>query len=594
MTVESPAAADIIDPLDVASLCAAFQNTAAANGDEVALRTPGGVTTITWRRYVQRVESIARGLVALGVGRGDTVALMMTNRPEFNLVDAAVMHLGATPFSVYNTLTGEQIAHLFSNSGNRVVVADSQYAGRILAAARDTAVQHVVIVEAACAGAISLQELEANGDLSYDFEAGWRAVTPDDVATLIYTSGTTGPPKGVEITHGGVLACLRSMRQVVGAEQGDRLISYLPSAHVADRFFSHYVALAFGAEITCLDDAGTVAALLPEVRPTSWAAVPRIWEKLEAALRAGLAAEPDTQRQQALQWAIETGLRKVRAEQAALRGEGPGPDDLLLAEYAKAEDAVLAELRATIGLDQVRWTMSGAAPIAPETLEFFLAIGVPVCELWGMSEMMGGTLNPPDRVKLGTVGRALPGVELRLADDGELLVRSPFVMRGYRGEPQRTAEALDADGWLSTGDIAEIDDDGYVRIVDRKKDLIINAGGKNMSPTNIENAIKGSCGLIDQAIAIGDRRPYNVALLTLSPDALGGRLVTDPDVVADVRAGIDRANERLARVEQIKRFQILDEDWEPGGPQLTPTSKLKRKPIAQLYAGVIDEIYARP
>jgi long-chain acyl-CoA synthetase len=490
---------------------------------------------------------------------------------------------------VYNTLSPEQIAHLFTNSGNRVVVCESQYVPSVLVAAEGTAVEHVICVDGAPDGTSSLQDVEAGGDPDFDFEGAWRAVTPDDVLTLIYTSGTTGPPKGVEIMHRNVLACMRSS----GLGPGTRLISYLPAAHAADRYFSHYLAVAFAAQITCVADARAVAGALTEVHPTAWVAVPRIWEKLKIALDARVAAEPDQQRKQALEWAIDVGLRKVRAEQASYRGEGPGPDEALLAEYSKAKELVLTPLRAMVGLDQVQWTLSSAAPIGVETLEFFLALGIPICEMWGMSEMLGGTINPPTRIKLGTVGPPIPGVELRLADDGEILVRSDFVMRGYRGQPDKTAEAFDADGWLLTGDIGTLDNDGYLRIIDRKKELIINAGGKNMSPANIENAVKQSSALIDQAVAIGDRRPYNIALLTLNPEALQGRSVNHPEIVAEVQAGIDRANGRLARVEQIKRFQILDEDWQPGGEQLTPTSKLKRGPIATLYADLIDEIYAR-
>ena len=581
------------DRLAVASLCALFQRSAEEQPDAIALRTPGGEQEITWREYAHRVQRIAAGLASLGIGRGDTVALMLTNRPEFNLVDAAALHLGAAPFSVYNTLAPEQIAYLFSNAANRIVVCEQQYLEHVRQAAAGSAMQQIVCIDADESDTLTLEALEGAGDPGFDFEASWRAIEAEDLATLIYTSGTTGPPKGVEITHRNVLASLRSVTAVVPAHTGDRLISYLPAAHIADRFFSHYIALAFGAQITSVADARTVAGVLPEVRPTSFAAVPRIWEKLKTALEAKVAAEPDEQRKAALQWALDVGLRKVRAEQAALRGEGDGPDEDLLAEYAKAQELVLDKLRAAVGLDQARWTMSGAAPIAPETLEFFLAMGLPVCELWGMSEMFGGTLNPPERVKLGTVGPALPGIEHRVASDGELLIKGQTVMRGYRNDPEKTAEAIDADGWLHTGDVVEIDDDGYVKIIDRKKDLIISAAGKNMSPANIENAVKGECALVGQVVAIGDRRPYNVALITLDPDALGDRSPDDEAVVAAVETGVQRANERLARVEQIKRYRILSDEWEAGGDELTPTMKLKRKPISEKYAEQIDALYAQ-
>jgi len=585
--------------LEVSSMCEAFQRTAAADPDAVALRTVGGAQEITWREYADRVRRIAGGLAALGLRRGDTVALMMVNRPEFHLCDTAVLHLGATPFSVYNTLSPDQIAYLFSNAENRVVICEEQFAERV------AGVEHVVCVDGKPEGTITLSELEEMGDPDFDFEAAWRAVGPDDVLTLIYTSGTTGPPKGVETTHGNMLAQLRATAGMLPVRQGDRIPSYLPSAHVADRWLSHYQGMALGLQVTCVPDPRAVAAALPDVRPTVWGAVPRVWEKIMAALQSRFDQEPDPQRKQGIQWAIDVGRRKVQAEQAAIAGTGPGPDDALLAEYAKADEAVLSKIRQQLGLDQVRWSIAGAAPTPVEVLEFFGAIGLPISEVWGMSELSClGTINPPDRNKIGTVGVAVPGLELRAAEDGELLCRGPLVMRGYRKDPEKTAEAIDSDGWLHTGDVVEIDDEGYVKIVDRKKELIINAAGKNMSPANIESKLKSSSPLIGQAVAIGDRRPYNTALIVLDPDACAAwaaqhalgdssaaTLAKDEGVQAAVAEGVARANEQLARVEQIKSFTVLPVDWEPGGDELTPTMKLKRKPIAEKYAADIEALY---
>jgi long-chain acyl-CoA synthetase len=585
--------------LDVASMCEAFQRTAAANPDAVALRTAGGAQEITWREYADRVRRIAGGLAALGVGRGDTVALMMVNRPEFHLCDTAALHLGATPFSVYNTLAPDQIAYLFSNADNRVVFCEEQFADRV------KGVEHVVCVDGKPEGAITLTELEDMGHPDFDFEASWRAMGPDDVLTLIYTSGTTGPPKGVETTHGNMIAQLNATAGMLPVQAGDRIPSYLPSAHVADRWLSHYQGMAFGLQVTCVPDPKQVAAALTDVRPTVWGAVPRVWEKIMAALQSRFDQEQDPQRKQGIQWAIETGKRKVRAEQEAIAGTGPGPDEALLAEYAKADEAVLSKIRQQLGLDQVRWSIAGAAPTPVEVLEFFGAIGLPISEVWGMSELSClGTINPPDRTKIGTVGVPVPGLELKRADDGELLCRGPLVMKGYRKDPEKTAEAIDADGWLHTGDVVEIDDEGYVKIVDRKKELIINAAGKNMSPANIEAKLKSSHPLIGQAVAIGDRRPYNTALIVLDPDACAAwaaqhglgdaspaTLAKDETVQAAVAEGVARANEQLARVEQIKSFTVLPVDWEPGGDELTPTMKLKRKPIAEKYAAEIEALY---
>jgi len=566
------------------SLAALFLKTASEAPDEIALRTPGGGLEATWAQYAERAKGIGAALWAIGVRRGDTVALMLSNRPGFNVADAGAFLIGATPFSIYNTLAANQITYLLENSGARVAICENEYVERLQLAAEGTPLEHIICVDApAPEGAMTLAEFEEQALEDFDVDATAADVGPQDIATLIYTSGTTGPPKGVELSHGALLRALEAFDKVVPMQRAGRLISYLPSAHAADRFFSHYIGIYSRSTITALADARQAASLLTEVRPTSWSAVPRIWEKLKAALEARM---DDRTRA-----AVAVGLRKVRAEQAALKGEGDGPDDALLAEYAAVEP-VLGALRAAIGLDAADWTMSGAAPIAPEVLEFFLALGVPVCELWGMSEMLGGTINPPGRVKLGSVGVAVPGVQLRLADDGELLIKSPFMMSGYRNEPEKTREAIDEDGWLHTGDIAEIDDDGYVKIVDRKKELIINAGGKNMSPTNIENALKGACPLIAQAVAIGDRRPYNVALITLERDALNGRPPDDERVLEAVRRGVEEGNARLARVEQIKKYKVLADEWLPGGDEVTPTMKLKRKPIAEKYAAEIEELYA--
>ena len=589
--------------LDVSSLCEAFQRSAAINPDRVALRTPGGAVEITWREYAERVRRIAAGLAALGVQRGHTVAMMMSNRPEFNLCDTAAMHLGATPFSVYNTLAPEQVAYLFSNAENQVVICESVFVDRVVAAGGK--VEHIICVDGAPEGRLSLEELEAMGDPGFDFDAAWRAVGPDDVLTLIYTSGTTGPPKGVEITHANMLAEIAASSSVLPVSSEDRIASYLPSAHVADRWSSHYQQIVFGLQITCVADIKTIAAALADIRPTLWGGVPRVWEKIKAALEARIESEADPQRKQGMQWAVATGIKKVRAEQAAINGEGPGPDEALLAEYAKADELVLSKIRQQIGLDDVHWSIIGAAPASMDVLEFFAAIGLPISELWGMSELSCcATINPPNRNKLGTVGPALPGVELTIAEDGELLCRGPLVMRGYRNEPEKTAEAIDADGWLHTGDVATIDDEGYIRIVDRKKELIINAAGKNMSPANIENRLKSASPLIGQAIAIGDRRPYNVALIVLDPDACGAygakaglddvspaALCENEGIVAAVTAAVEEANSGLSRVEQIKTFRILPVDWLPGGDELTPTMKLKRKPISEKYAAEIDALY---
>ncbi len=588
---------------DALTLCEAFQRTAEHYAERIALRTFGGSVEITWAQYAARVRALACGLHAAGVNSGATVALMLRNRPEAVLVDTAALHLGAIPFSVYNTSSPEQVEYLLAHAECRIAVTESELAERILGVAeRLPQLERVYVVDGPMAGARELAELEEDATADrFDFETAWRAVSADDVATLIYTSGTTGPPKAVELTHGNLLDGVRSVDRLLPLTPGGRVISSLPMAHVVDRF-GRYACLMTGASATFVADMTQVLAAVAEVRPTTWGSVPRVWEKLKAALEAGFAAEPDAERRAALAEALDVAVGVVRARQS-----GEEVPAALAEAHAQADRELFAPIRAQLGLDQVKYLTSGAAPIAPEVIEFFAALGLPICEGWGMSELSCvATINPPDAVRIGTVGLPLPGIELALADDGELLVRGPTVMRGYRGAPELTAETIDADGWLRTGDIAEIDADGYVRIVDRKKELIINAAGKNMSPANIENKIKAACPLVGSVVAIGDRRPYNTALLVLDPvaatsfaaangiaAATPAQLAREEAVLRRVAEGVARANESLSRVEQIKRHTLLPEEWQPGGDELTPTMKLKRKPIAEKYAAQIEAMYER-
>jgi long-subunit acyl-CoA synthetase (AMP-forming) len=586
--------------LSEATLCGAFQRTVAAIPEQTALRTPGGEVEISWREYGERATRIAGGLAASGVGAGDVVALMLANRPEHCLVDTAAMHIGATPFSVYATCPVDEVAWLLDRSEARVVFTEPAFAERVLAAAsRTPGVREVVLVEGENDGARTLAELESTPAPSgFDFDASWRRVAPDSPVTLIFTSGTTGDPKGVQHTHSSILYMLRSLNRVSPVSPGGRVVSFLPMAHIAERFISHYSSMAFGYSITTVADTKSLASALPEVRPTRIFAVPRIYEKLHSALISAIAAETDPVRQQEARDAIEIGLRRVRAEQA-----GELVPDELLAAYAAADERVLSGLRAKIGFDQLEWPSVGAAPSPYSMLEFFHAIGVPIQELWGMSETLLVTINPPERVKLGTVGPAMPGVGLKLAPDGEVLISGGSLMLGYKNREDLTVAAI-VDGWMHTGDIGQLDDDRYLTIIDRKKELIINSAGKNMSPSKIETELKEASPLIGQAICIGDRRLYNVALITLDPDAAAAwaieqrlegmavaALAGDARLRAALAEGVAAANRRLARVEQIKAFQVLDGEWLPGGDELTPTMKLKRKPIEQKYGAVIDALY---
>ncbi len=588
--------------LDASTLCEAFQLTAAAYPDRVALRLKDGEFELTWGDYADKVKRLAAGFAALGLGPDTTLGIMLTNRPEFHFADTAAMHIGATPFSVYNTYSAEQIEYLVGDAANPVLVTEQAFLERVLEVQKAAnSLKHVVVVDGdAPDGVLTLDDVMERGEAGFDFDASWRAAKPDDILTLIYTSGTTGPPKGVQLTHDNLIQAVRSFDQIIAFPDNGRVVSYLPMAHIAERNCSHYLPLMLGFTVTCCPNPREVIGYLPEVRPTWFFAVPRIWEKLKAAMEAGMQAEQDEERKKATLWALDVGLRKVRAEQA-----GEEIPQALADEYAKADEQVLSKIRSMLGLDELESLNVGAAPTPREVIEFFHALGLPLAELWGMSETTGaGACNPPGHVKIGTVGPAAPGIEIRLAEDGEVLIRGPVVMPGYRNAPDKTAEAIDSDGWLHTGDIGEFDDDRYLKLVDRKKELIINAGGKNMSPANIEAKVKASHPLIGQAIAIGDGRPYNVALITLDPDvapAFAGQhgiedtsfenLATQQVVLDEVQKGVDAANQSLARVEQIKKFKLLPADWEPGGDELTPTMKLKRKPISAKYAAEIDALY---
>jgi long-chain acyl-CoA synthetase len=586
---------------DASTVAEAFRITARERADEVAIRTKEDAFTITWGELLGRVDALAGGLAKLGAQRGQTVSLMLSNRPEFHLCDLAAMMLGATPFSIYNTYSPEQIEYLLNDAEAKVLICEQQYLPQILQArAGAPGLEHVVVIDGeAPEGTLALSEVEGSNP-GFDVEASVAQLQGNDVLTLIYTSGTTGPPKGVQLVHRNLLAACEGLDELIEFPEDGRVISWLPAAHVAERNAHHYLPIVFGLQITCCDDPRQVLSYLPEVKPSWFFAVPRIWEKLKAGLETMLASQPEEQREK-VQAALQASLRKVRLEQA---GE-PVPAELS-EQVQRADTEIFAGLRAMLGLDQVEAINVGAAPTPVEVLEFFHAIGLPLAELWGMSETCGaGSVNPREKIKIGTVGPAAPGVELKLDEDGEVLIRSDVVMPGYRNLPEKTAEVFTEDGFLRTGDIGEFDEDGYLKIVDRKKELIISAAGKNMSPANIEATLKTASPLIGQACCIGDMRPYNTALIVLDPDfapmwAQGQgieastleTLARNERVRAAVQEGIDAANEKLAKVEQVKKFHIVEGDWLPSGDELTPTMKLKRKPIAEKYATQIAEMYS--
>ena len=457
--------------------------------------------------------------------------------------------LGAASFSIYPTYTVEQAAHVLWDAGSSVLITEPAFLERALAvrASGATALQTIVCVGEQHDGTESWDDLlrrAGDGADLHELAAALRGGRPaDDHLHVGHDRSAEG-----RRAHPRKRPRTARRRRAPGSGLTDRMrvISYLPMAHIAERLVTHYLPIAHGWRVTTCADARTIGTLLPAVRPEVFFSPPRMWEKMRAGTIAKLGEDAD------------------------------GP----------------TALRA-LGLDEVRVAITGAAPCPAEVIEFWGALGLPLCEVYGMSETTGvATVNPPRALRPGTVGVALPGVEVALSDAGEVLMRGPVIMRGYRNRPDATAEAIDADGWMHSGDVGVIDDDGYLRIVDRIKELIISAAGKNMSPANIEATIKASGSLIGNVCAIGDAKPYNVALITLDPDAADGRRADDPEVLAEVDAQIARANECLARVEQIKRFTVLPHDWLADGDELTPTSKLKRRAIAAKYATEIEGMYA--
>ena len=592
-SVKVTAAAD--DALSAPTLPAAFQVVTRRNPESIALETYGGVEQVTWRQFGERVRSLAGGLAGLNVGRDQTVAILLRNRPVFNIVDTAALHLGAIPFSLYHTEPVEQMVALVENSRANVIITEARFLDKVrTVAARSPHVRHVVVDGGIGldGNEVALADVESSAPPDgFDFESRWRGVEEEAVATLVYTSGTTGEPKAVQISHRAIMNSLRGVAEHVRTEP-HRGVSFLPAAHITDRFICHYSTLGLGGRLVCVPDPDDLWDAIATTRPTRFFGVPRTCEKLAERARGLIEADP------ALGEAMSVGLERVRAEQSDTELT---PDR---AQAARAAYAALAPVRAHLGLDAVQWFAVAAAPTAYEVLEFHHALGLRLAELWGMSEFMMATMNPPDRIKLGTVGVPLPTVEVDIAADGELLLRGGHACSGYRNDPERTAQMLDAEGWVHSGDLASIDGDGYLRIVGRKKEQMINSSGKNLVPVKIENAVLQASPLIAHVAAIGDRRRFVTALIALDNRELeafarragltGERaeLVASAEVQAEVARAVAAGNERLARVEQIRGWTVLATEWVPGGEEVTNTLKLRRTKIDEKYAEEIEALYA--
>ena len=589
---------DLARVVEGRTLATTFLDTVAAHGDRVALRerqADDSWAEWTYDEYAKHVAGAAAHLRSLGVGPGDRVVLMMRNSAAFHMVDLAVMFCGATAISIYNSSSPEQVEYLAGHCKAKVAIVEDDGFAERFSKVRDhlPALTHVVnLAEDGVARAMF-----DSGKV--DLREAASLVTPDTLATVIYTSGTTGPPKGVMISQFNVMWTIESYRRCMGDDidlTGVRVVSYLPMAHIAERMTSHYIGLYWAAEVTACPDPGQIARYLKEAQPELVFGVPRVWEKLHAGLAAALAGDPEKQAK--FEQGVE--LAKPIALARAWGTSTPEQD----ATWDALQKLAFEPMRAAVGLDQVRFAITGAAPIARELLEWFNAIGVPLSEIYGMSESTGPITWAPLRIKPGTVGPAIPGCEVTLADDGEIICRGGNVFEGYLDDPVKTAEALDDEAWLHTGDIGQVDDDGYVRIVDRKKELIITAGGKNISPANLESAMKTE-PLIGQACAIGDGRPFVAALVVLDPEVAPAwakshgidatslaDLATNSEVVAEVERGVNEVMQQFNNAERVKKVKVLSEEWLPDSDELTPTSKLKRRGVHAKYAAEIESLYA--
>jgi long-subunit acyl-CoA synthetase (AMP-forming) len=585
----------LADKVEGRTLVKSFRDAVQSKPTGVALRWRDGDDwpTLTWGQYAARATAVAAGLRRLGVGRGDRVSLLIKNRPEMQIIDTACLLLGATPTSIYYTNSGEQILFQLDRAASKVLVCDAGGLDRALAArAEARSLSHLLCVDEAPAGSDVLRLEDVEGDERVDLDEAAATVTPDDIATIIFTSGTTGPPKGVLLSHRNVEAAVQGQLLLFGEGWSDkRVINYLPMAHVADRVMGHWMAIISRYEVTTCPDPQKMAEYLVPVRPHIFFGPPRIWEKLYAAIQQ--AARAETGGDGAFARAIDVG-RQVHS--------GGEVSDDLKAEWQAVEPQAKRWL-ATVGLDALEIAYTSAAAVNEEVLDAFQALGTPLVDGYGMSEnttLCAGDVYEPRR---GSVGRAMPGVELRLADDGEILTRSPANFTGYLDDPEKTREAIDDEGWLHTGDVGELDEDGYLRIVDRKKDLIITSGGKNVAPALIESMLVGS-PLVGQAVAIGESRKFVTALLVLDPleapswaqrkgvefTSLND-LAEHPDVIEELGQHVDEINERLSRVEQVKKFTVLAGPWMPDSDELTALMKLKRRSVTEKYAEEIEKLY---
>ena len=583
-----------------------FLTTLAAHADRTALRWMTGENTwdsMTFAQMADRAARAAAGLRELGVVPGDRVVLMMRNIPEFHYLDLAVLFLGATPVSIYNSSSADQVAYLAGHCAAKVAIVENDaFLSKFLEVRDELPELHTIVALVAPPelpeGVVGHRALTDPEPL--DLVEAATIGSPDDLATIIYTSGTTGSPKGVMLSNYNIVWTMEAFLPVYGWSHedlaGKKVVSYLPMAHIAERMVSHYMLLGGGIEVSTCPETSMLTAFLGEVHPNIVFGVPRVWEKLYAGVTAALAADREKAEKFNEAVAAATPIREKMTWGTATEEE--------IATYQFLDDVAFSTVRALVGLDECEVAVTGAAPIPAQLITWFRTIGIPLAEVYGMSENTGPMTFERFKVKAGTVGRALPGVELEIFPDGEVCCRGGLVCQGYLNDPEKTAEAIDDDGWLHSGDIGEIDEDGYLRIVDRKKELIITAGGKNISPANLEAALK-LIPLVAQAAAIGDNRPFVSALVALDPEVAPvwatnqgiefadlEDLATKAEVVEAVNSGLAEVMSEFNNAERVKKVHILGEEWLPDSDVLTPTSKLKRRGIHARYEIEIESLYS--
>jgi long-chain acyl-CoA synthetase len=546
----------------------------------------------TWRGFADQVRAAARALMTLGFARGAKVAILGFNRPEWVILDHAAMMAGGAAAGIYTTCSAEEVQYIVHHSEALVVlVEDAAQLAKIKAKRSEMPLcKHIVMMRGATAtggDVITWDDFLAKAEGSSDAQLDQRidAIEQADLATLIYTSGTTGPPKGVMLSHRNLAWTSRTLVDIGSGTENDVSLSYLPLSHIAEQMATILMPASTGSTVYFAESIEKVPDNLKESRPTVFFGVPRIWEKFHAVL-GGKLSEVKGAKKRLIDWA-----RKVNTEVNNKLDRNLAVPRLLDLQYKLAHRLVISKLKLALGFDRARSLISGAAPIAPDVLEFFASLDLPIREIYGQSEDCGPTsFNLPGKTKIGSVGPALPGLECKIAEDGEILIKGPNVFLGYYKEPEATAECL-KDGWLCSGDLGQFDRDGFLSITGRKKEIIITAGGKNIAPKNIEAALKQS-PLVGEAVVIGDRRKFLTALITLGDAA--AKIDDKTQIRAQIQAQIDQVNASLARVEQVKKFAILPKPFGIDTGELTPTMKIKRKVVAQMYASEIEAMYLDP